>query len=151
MTTDLRQGQVWQHKDDPKIFARIDEIRRKSVENDRPSYNHFYKLVVLFSVWDKRHPGWQGGAGMDAETFVEIYPTNAENLLGTPSPRATKPPKVRITLTYEFTPNPETYPDGDVSLESVKDTDEEYLWDLLMEGIGTEQTKVTWEEIPGER
>ena len=62
----LEIGSIYRKGDDPDFFAKIQGFETgPSSEGDRD--------IVLFELWDKEHPGWQGGASMPQALFEGLY------------------------------------------------------------------------------
>lgn len=142
MTSDFRPGTVWAKIDHPDIYARIDEVEMGKTENDRVGYGATLRLNIKFSVWDKLNPGWRGGAGLTLDQFRELYPTNAENIEGAPSPRDSggeKPRliKIRITGVYEYEVDPAraepVYKTTDP--DQILEIDRESMWEIFSEEL----------------
>lgn len=109
-----------------RCFARIESF---SVRNDTN--------YVVYSLWDPKRPGWQGGAALERDQFEEMFSEQVTEEVVL----ASKPPKmkIRITAVYEY----EVDPSSPRTLEAYKtnrpdeifEIDRENAWELMYEQL----------------
>lgn len=52
---------IFAHMETDRVYARVDGF-------DQDQH------AILFSAWDAKWPGWQGGASLETSIFAQLYP-----------------------------------------------------------------------------
>jgi hypothetical protein len=118
---------VYVYNDDPShpLYARLDNFAHRGGKD-----------YILFALWDPKQPGWQEGAALEAHDFMSTY-TKMVTLAQVEDAKPNL--KFRITATYEYEVNPDSYKDagfGDnPTVEEMLQVDRDQMWEIMDDSL----------------